>query len=92
MARLKAARKRIGLFCLEDNMTLVLQREFNKQRIICPGAIGLLSGMGDIVSGLGISSIKIDYEAIGRTAGEILVAREHRIVKQPSQLVLGRTT
>jgi hypothetical protein len=48
--------------------------------------------MGDIVSELGISSIKIDYEAIGRAAGEILVSRKHRVVKHPSRLVLGKTT
>jgi len=92
MARLKAAKKRVGVFCLEDNMTLVLWRALNEGGIDCPGQIGLLSGMGDIVADLGISSIKIDYEAIGRTAGELLVAREHRIVKQPSQLVIGKTT
>ena len=48
--------------------------------------------MGDIVSELGISSIKIDYEAIGRTAGEILMSRKHRVVKHAAQLVLGKTT
>jgi hypothetical protein len=92
MARLKAAKKRIGLFCLEDNMSLVLWRAFKEAGIDCPRQIGLLSGMGDIVSEHGISSIKIDYESIGRTAGEILVAREHRIVKQASTLVVGGTT
>jgi DNA-binding LacI/PurR family transcriptional regulator len=92
VARLKAAKRRIGLFCLEDNMSLVLRRALAESGIECPARVGLLSGMGDIVSDLGISSIKIDYEAIGRTAGEILVSRKHRVVKLPSQLVLGATT
>ena len=92
IARLKAAKKRVGLFCLEDNMSLVLWRAFNEAGIDCPRQIGLMSGMGDIVIEQGISSIKIDYEAIGRTAAEILAAREYRVVKQPSQLVLGKTT
>ncbi|MGH7943999.1 MAG: substrate-binding domain-containing protein [Opitutaceae bacterium] len=92
IARLNAAKKRVGVFCLEDNISLVLWRTFNESGIDCPRQIGLLSGMGDIVSELGISSIKIDYEAIGRAAGEILVTRKHRIVKHASRLVLGRTT
>ena len=92
MARLKTAKKRVGLFCLEDNMSLILCRAFNDSGIDCPRRIGLLSGMGDIVSELGISCLKIDYEAIGRTAGEILISRKHRIVQQPSRLVLGQTT
>jgi hypothetical protein len=92
MARLKATKKRVGLFCLEDNMSLVLWRAFNAAGIDCPQQIGLMSGMGDIVTEQGISSIKIDYEAIGRTAAEILTAQEHRVVKQPSQLILGKTT
>jgi DNA-binding LacI/PurR family transcriptional regulator len=61
MARLKSAKKRTGLFCLEDNMSLVLWRAFAKAGIDCPRQIGLLSGMGDIVAEQGISSIKIDY-------------------------------
>jgi DNA-binding LacI/PurR family transcriptional regulator len=92
MARLKAAKKRIGLFCLEDNMSLVLWRALNEASIDCPRQIGLLSGMGDIVAEQGISSIKIDYDAMGRAAGEILAAGEHRTIKQPTQLALGRTT
>jgi DNA-binding LacI/PurR family transcriptional regulator len=92
IARLKSAKKRVGVFCLEDNMSLILSRAFKASGIDCPRQIGLLSGMGDIVSELGVSSVKIDYEAIGRTAGEILMTRKHRIVKQPSRLVLGETT
>jgi hypothetical protein len=92
IARLKISKKRVGVFCLEDNMSLVLWRALKDSGIDCPAQVGLLSGMGDIVSDLGISSIRIDYEAIGRTAGEILVSRKHRIVKQPTQLVLGQTT
>ena len=92
LARLKAEKKRVGVFCLEDNMTLVLSRALEASSLECPRQVGLLSGMGDIVSEKGISSIKIDYEAIGRTAGEILVSRKHRVVQQPATLVLGKTT
>lgn len=92
MSRLKTAKKRVGVFCLEDNMSLVLWRALSESGVDCPHHIGLLSGMGDIVSELGISSIKIDYEAIGHAAGEILVSRKHRVVKHASRLVLGKTT
>jgi hypothetical protein len=92
IARLRTTRKRVGIFCLEDNISLVLSREFTAAGIECPQQIGLLSGMGDIVSELGVSSIKIDYEAIGLTAGEILMSRKHAVIKHPARLVLGRTT
>jgi DNA-binding LacI/PurR family transcriptional regulator len=91
-ARLKATKKRVGLVCLEDNMSLVLRDAFKEAGIDCPSQIGLLSAMGDIVNEHGTSSLKINYEAIGRTAGEILAAREHRVVKLPAKLVLGKTT
>jgi hypothetical protein len=92
LIRLKAGKKRIGLFCLEDNVSLLLWHALNSSGVACPQRIGLLSGMGDIVADLGVSSIRIDYEAIGRTAGEILMSRQHRIVLQPARLVLGKTT
>lgn len=92
IARLKSAKKRVGLFCLEDNISLVLWRAFTEAKLDCPGQIGLLSGMGDIVADHGISTIKIDYTAIGRAAAEILAANERRVVKHPSQLKLGHTT
>jgi hypothetical protein len=91
-SRLKAARRRIGIFCLEDNMSLVLKRALDQSGLECPRQVGLLSGMGDIVAELGVSSVKIDYEAIGRAAGEILISRQHRIEKHASKLVLGSTT
>lgn len=90
--RLTTAKRRIGVFCLEDNITLVLWRSFKEAGVDCPRRIGLLAGMGDIVAPMGISSIKIDYGAIGRAAGEILAAEEYRVVKHPSELVLGKTT
>ena len=92
VARLKESKKRVGVFCLEDNISLVLSRTLAASGVECPQRVGLLSGMGDIVSELGISSIKIDYEAIGRAAGEILISRKHRIVMHSSRLVLGKTT
>ncbi|MEX2044222.1 MAG: substrate-binding domain-containing protein, partial [Opitutus sp.] len=92
IGRLKAAKQRVGVFCLEDNMTLILSRDFAGHGIDCPRRVGLLSGMGDIVAEHGISSIQIDYEAIGRAAGEILSSGQRLIVRHPTQLVLGKTT
>jgi DNA-binding LacI/PurR family transcriptional regulator len=92
VARLKGARKRVGVFCLEDNMSLILWRTLAGAGLDLPRQVGLLSGMGDVMSEQGMSSIKIDYEAIGRAAGEILMAGEHRTVKHATQLVLGKTT
>jgi DNA-binding LacI/PurR family transcriptional regulator len=92
ITRLKSARKRTGVFCLEDNVCLLLYRAMQQAGLEIPGRIGLLGGMGDIVIHHGISSVKIDYQLIGRTAGDILVGNEHRQVKLPTQLVLGTTT
>lgn len=92
IARLKNAKQRTGVFCLEDNICLLLHRAMTKAGIACPARVGLLGGMGDIVTDHGISSVKIDYQVIGRTAGDILVANQHRQVLVPSQLVLGETT
>jgi hypothetical protein len=45
-----------------------------------------------IVTDHQISSLQINYERVGRTAGEILAAREQRVVTLPTQLSLGITT
>lgn len=93
LARLKGTKKRIGVFCLEDNVALILWRSFAKAGIECPARVGLLSGMGTaIVSDHLISSLQIDYERIGRTAGEILTGGELRVVTLPTLLSLGGTT
>ena len=93
IARLKASRKRVGVFCLEDNIALLLWRGLVEAKIDCPGRVGLLSGMGTaIVTDEGLSSLKIDYERLGAVAGELLVEHEQRVVKLPTQLALGKTT
>lgn len=92
ISRLKSARRRVGVFCLEDNITQVLARAFDEAGLECPRRVGLLAGMGDIVAAQGISSIKIDYAAIGRAAGKIVTASEYHIVKHTCQLVPGQTT
>ena len=93
LAKLKSAQKRVGVFCIEDNMTLILWRSFARAGIECPAQVGLLSGMGTgIVADHQISSLQINYERVGRTAGEILAAREQRVVTLPTQLFLGITT
>jgi DNA-binding transcriptional regulator YhcF (GntR family) len=90
--RLKKAKRRTGVFCLEDNVSLLLYRAIAQAGIECPRRVGLLSGMGDIVVDQGISSVKIDYELIGRTAGELLISNERRSVMVPAPLVMAQTT
>ncbi|WP_233256584.1 substrate-binding domain-containing protein [Opitutus sp. ER46] len=93
IARLKSARRRIGVFCLEDNIALILRQAITAAGIECPANVGLLSGMGtDLVTERRISSLRIDYEAIGRTAGEIITSgRVQQITLRPL-LVPGETT
>ncbi|HUR57601.1 MAG TPA: substrate-binding domain-containing protein [Opitutaceae bacterium] len=90
--RLKKAKRRTGVFCLEDNVSLLLHRAIVQAGIECPRRVGLMSGMGDIVIERGISSVKIDYELIGRIAGEQLISKERRSVGVPAALVPAQTT
>jgi hypothetical protein len=93
LSRLKGSSKRVGVFCLEDNVALLLWKSFAKAGLECPKRVGLVSGMGTgIVADHRISSLKIDYERIGFTAGEILASGERRVVTLPTQLYLGTTT
>ncbi len=46
----------------------------------------------DIVTDRNITTLQIDYERIGREAGEILADGTHRHVTLPTALVLGQTT
>lgn len=93
VTRLKNAKARVGLFCLEDNMTILLKKAFAAAGIDCPAKVGLLSGMGtDLVTERHISSLQIDYEGIGRAAGGILVSgRSQQLTIRP-QLAPGTTT
>jgi len=91
--RLKETRKRVGVFCPEDNVALILRRGLREAGIACPERVGIISGMGtDIVTDRNITTLQIDYERIGREAGEILAEGTHRTTTLPTRLVLGQTT
>jgi hypothetical protein len=91
--RLKESGRRIGVFCLEDNVALLLWKSLLAAGIPCPERVGLVSGMGTaIVTDRHITSLQIDYEKIGLTAGEILADGVRRAVTLPTQLVIGQTT
>jgi hypothetical protein len=93
IARVADAKKRIGIFCLEDNVSLLLRSALTTAGIMTPEQVGLVSGMGtDIVIDRAITSLQIDYRQIGLTAGEILASGTPRHVTVPTRLVLGETT
>lgn len=93
VTRIQAMEKRVGVFCLEDNVSLILWKQFAASGIPCPERVGLLSGMGTgIVTERHISSVQIDYERIGLTAGEILASGKPRTVLLPPSLAIGATT
>ena len=91
--RVKETKKRIGILCLEDNVSLILWRSLLAAGVSLPAQVGLISGMGtDIVIDRHISSLQIDYDQIGLTAGEILASGTRRNVVLPTALSLGQTT
>ncbi|HTX53601.1 MAG TPA: substrate-binding domain-containing protein [Candidatus Baltobacteraceae bacterium] len=91
--RVRSSKVRAGIFCFEDNISLILRKIFAAADIDCPTRVGLLSAMGtDLVVDQRISSLKIDFERIGRAAGEILLGRKHDIVAIPPQLFSGTST
>lgn len=93
LTRLRAAGRRVGIFCLEDNVSLILWRSLKAAGLALPAQVGLLSGMGTgIVTERHISSVRIDYEKIGLTAGEILAGGKPRSVTLPPSLYIGETT
>ena len=93
LARLKASRKRVGVFCLEDNMCLLLWRELQEAKIECPARVGLLSGMGtSIVTDERLSSLTIDYEGMGKIATKLLATGERSVVTVPPDITLGKST
>ena len=93
LEKLQATSKRIGIFCLEDNVALILWRSFAKAGLDCPARVGLLSGMGTgIVADHHLSSVWIDYERLGTIAGEILTGGVRKVITVPTQLMLGAST
>jgi hypothetical protein len=93
IARIQASKRRVGIFCLEDNISLILEKSLKASGIAVPERVGLLSGMGTgIVTDRKVSSIQIDYERIGLTAGEILASGKPRSVMLPPSLFIGETT
>ncbi|HRE84414.1 MAG TPA: substrate-binding domain-containing protein [Opitutaceae bacterium] len=93
LQRLKESKKRVGVFCVEDNVALILWRMLRESGITSPERVGILSGMGtDIVTERQITTLQIDYARIGREAGEILAEGLHRTTTLPAALVLGETT
>ena len=81
------------MFCLEDNVALILRRSLLDAGIACLGRVGIISGMGtDIVTDRKITTLQIDYERIGREAAGILANETRRSTTLPPTLVLGQTT
>jgi hypothetical protein len=93
-ARLQEADRRTGIFCLEDNMSLILRKMIATAGLKCPTRVGLLSAMGtDLVSDQQISSVRVDFEGIGRAAGAILMSgRKSEHVVIPPRLFRGSST
>lgn len=90
---LRGAKQRIGIFCPEDNVALQLWREITAAGISVPGQVGILAGMGtDVVRPLKLSTLQIDFEAIGRNAAELLREGTGRQVVLPATLQIGSTT
>lgn len=93
VARVQTTKRRVGIFCPEDNISRLLRQELIAAGIDLPAQAGVLSGMGtDLVRSERISSLRIDYEAIGRTAAEILTGKEVRHVVLPVTLDIAETT
>lgn len=91
--RLRTCPRRVGIFCPEDNISVILWQAIVGAGLGCPERIGLLSGMGTrVVEDHAISSLFIDYERIGQIAGEILVSRLPRRTLLQATLNRRRTT
>lgn len=91
--RLQATSRRVGIFCLEDNIAAILRGNIADANIACPGRAGIISAMGtNIVTDRNITTLVIDYERIGLEAGKILADGSHRAITLPTMLALGQTT
>lgn len=92
-ARLKTATGRVGVFCLEDNMSLILREKFEAEGLACPAKVGLISAMGtELVVERRLSSLLVDFKKIGHAAGDILLGGRNETVKIAPGLFTGITT
>jgi hypothetical protein len=93
LARVAAMKGRVGIFCPEDNVALQLYHDCVAGGLSLPDRVGLVAGMGtDVVAPHGLSTLRIDYEAIGQTAARVLRDRIVQNVVIPAQLRIGKTS
>ncbi len=91
--KIKHAKKRIGLICIEDNVTTLLLDLLRAQGLSLPDQVGLLSAMGSwIANKRHLSSVQMNYEEVGRKAAEVLRSGSIQTLRLPVQLVQGETT
>lgn len=89
----ESAKRRIGIFCLEDNVSMILWRDLIAAGVACPERVGLISGMGTgIVTERHLTSVQIGYEQLGLAAGKILESGVSQATTLSPRLVLGETT
>lgn len=95
IARLKqeSAKRRIGIFCLEDNVSMILWRDLIAADVACPERVGIISGMGTgIVTERHLTSVQIGYEQLGLAAGKLLESGAVQAITVQPSLVSGETT
>ncbi len=86
-------RHRVGLFCPEDNVSVLVRDALRQRGISLPGQAGLLSGMGtETALAAGISSVRYDFAEMGRAAARQLTTRATGSCRLAPSLQEGTTT
>lgn len=69
LRRLRHEKKRVGIYCTEENFSIDLYHALQSEGVAIPEKVGLMAGWGTVnVNSLGLSSLKIDLRHLGALA------------------------
>lgn len=91
--RVHRSSRRNALLCPEDNVALLLAAALREAGVRCPERAGVLSVMGtDFAARAGLSCLRYDFRALGRTAVDALGSAQPVRHVFPPQFVSGGST
>jgi len=89
---LRQSRRRVAVLVPEDNIAMLLLKEFGAQGVDFPRTVGIISLQGTAGPTSPLTRVRYDYRRLGRMAAGALIGARQKEQHFSPALIAGRTT
>lgn len=89
---LQRTRRRTAVVVAEDNIAMLLMKEFESQGIACPDRVGVVSLQGTALAAAPLTRVRYDYRRLGRGVIRAMLTGDDREFVASPAIIEGRTT